>query len=304
MNSKELVKQAVRFQGPERLPVSYPYDWKKSDLVNVDVIQHYMGQSKTHSEWGFVWSHLDNNLTMGQPRETIIKTWENLKDYQPPDPYRTDRFDMMKQTRSEFGEDKNCKANLGLSGFTTMCFLRGFSETLEDMCLEREFIEALADKVFGFEEQLIQLLRPNGFDAVGLADDWATQQNLFISPQLWREIFKPRYKRQVELAHQCGLDLYFHSCGYIFDLIPDFIEIGVDILNPGQPNINNIPRMGEHFSGKICFACPVSYQTTGISGTKEDIYREAKELADCLGNHRGGPHWTRSNESYWSGCKA
>jgi hypothetical protein len=59
-------------------------------------------------------------------------------------------------------------------------------------------------------------------------------------------------------------------------------------LNPGQPNINGIPKMGENFSGKMCFACPVSYQTTGISGTKEEIYGEVKELVDCLGNRGGG----------------
>jgi uroporphyrinogen-III decarboxylase len=156
------------------------------------------------------------------------------------------------------------------------------------MYLERENLEKLADVVFGFEEQIIRQLKPQGFDAVGLADDWATQENLLISPKLWREIFKPRYKRQVDLAHECGLDLYFHCCGYIYDIIADFIEIGVDILNPGQPNINNISRMGRNFSGKICFACPVSYQTTGISGSKEDIYREVKAFADCLGNHNGG----------------
>jgi hypothetical protein len=111
---------------------------------------------------------------------------------------------------------------------------------------------------------------------------------MFISPKLWREIFKPRYKRQIDIAHECGLDVYFHCCGYIYDIMPDFIEIGLDVLNPGQPNINNIQRMGENFSGKMCFACPVSYQTTGISGSKEDIYREVKELVDNLGNQGGG----------------
>jgi hypothetical protein len=194
----------------------------------------------------------------------------------------------MKKARRELGDGKYYKANFVLTGFTTMSFLHGCTQTLEDLCLERDHIEALADIVFGFEEDVIRLLKPQGFDAVGLADDWGTQENLFISPALWREIFKPRYRRQAELAHACGLDLYFHSCGYIFDIIPDLIEIGVDILNPGQPNINGIRKMGEAFSGKIAFACPVSYQTTGISGSREEIYSEVKELVECLGNRGGG----------------
>jgi uroporphyrinogen decarboxylase len=285
---KELLKQAIRFQGPERIPLSYPYDWKESDIVRVEVVRNYMGPNKTLSEWGFEWQHLENDLTMGQPKEAVIKKWSDLDGYRPPNPYDPTRFDEMKRMRAELGDDKFYTANFVLSGFTVMAFLRGFSETLEDLYLERENIERLADIVFGFEEEIIKQLKPQGFDCVTFADDWGTQESLFISPKLWREVFKPRYKRQIDLIHECGLVLYLHSCGYIFDIIGDLVEIGLDVLNPGQPNINGIKKMGDAFSGKICFACPVSYQTTGISGTKEDIYREAKELADCLGNHNGG----------------
>jgi len=288
MTSKELVKCAIQFKGPERIPLSYPYDWRMSDIVNVDVVQNFIGPDKAASEWGFEWEHLENALAMGQPREPVIRTWADLARYRAPDPHDPTRFDAMKRTRRELGDGKYYKANFVLSGFTTMIFLRGFTETLEDLYLERDHIEALADIVFGFEEEVIRQLKDQGFDAVGLADDWGTQETLFISPALWRELFKPRYRRQIELAHACGLDLYFHSCGYIYDIIPDLIEIGLDILNPGQPNINGIQRLGEAFSGKIAFACPVSYQTTGISGSAEEIYREVRELVECLGNHGGG----------------
>jgi uroporphyrinogen-III decarboxylase len=283
-----LVKKAIRFQNPERIPLSNPYDLKSSDIVNVDVVRNFMGPNKTISEWGFEWQHLENDLTMGQPKEALIKNWSDLDAYRPPNPHDPARFDAMKKNREELGDDKYYKANFVLSGFTVMAFLRGFSELLEDMYLERENVERLADIVFGFEEEVIKLLKPQGFDTVGFADDWGNQKSMFISPKLWRDIFKPRYKRQIEIAHECGLDLYFHCCGYIYDIMPDFIEIGLDVLNPGQPNINGIARMGENFSGKMCFACPVSYQTTGISGTKDDIQGEVKELVDHLGNRNGG----------------
>lgn len=288
MTSKELVKRAIRFENPPRIPLSYPYDLRISDIVNVEVVRNFMGPDKTRSEWGFEWSRMENGLTMGQPREPVLGTWADLARYRVPDPRDPSRFDAMKKTRLELGDGKYYKANFVLSGFTVMSFLRGFAETLGDFYLERDHIEALADLVFGFEEEVIRQLKPEGFDAVGFADDWGSQDSLFISPALWREIFKPRYKRQIELAHACGLDLYFHCCGYIYDIIPDLIETGLDILNPGQPNINNVRRMGDAFSGKLCFACPVSYQTTGISGSKDDIYREVREFVDCLGNRGGG----------------
>jgi uroporphyrinogen decarboxylase len=288
MDSKERVKRAVAFKGPDRIPVQYPYDWTVSDLVNVEVIFNHQGPDRKTSEWGFRWSHLDNELTMGQPERPAIQDWKDLREYRAPDPRAPGRFDLMKKMRSELGAGKYYKANLVLSGFGVMSCLRGFTSIIEDLYLERENVEKLADIVFGFEEELIRQLKPQGFDAVNLADDWGTQQNLFISPALWREVFKPRYRRQIECAHACGLDVYFHCCGRIYDIIQDFVDIGLDILNPGQPDINGIRRMGEGFSGRICFACPVSYQTTGISGGREEIQREIGELIGNLGNHRGG----------------
>ena len=92
----------------------------------------------------------------------------------------------MRKTRAELGDDKYYKANFVLTGFTVMAFLRGFSETLEDLYLDRENIETLADVVFGFEEQVIKLLEPQGFDAVGFADDWGTQESLFICAEALR----------------------------------------------------------------------------------------------------------------------
>jgi uroporphyrinogen decarboxylase len=288
MDSRELVKRAVRFERPERIPVQYPYDWRQSDIINVEVVNYFQGQDRKSTEWGFRWSHLENELTMGQPEQPLIRDWSDLKKFRAPDPGANDRFDLMRKMRAELGGKKYYKANFVLTGFGVMSCLRGFARIMEDFYLERENVERLADIVFGFEEGLIRLLKPQGFDAVGFADDWGTQQNLFISPALWREVFKPRYKRQIELAHDCGLDFYFHCCGYIYDIIPDFIEIGLDILNPGQPDINGIEKMGRDFSGRLCFACPVSYQTTGISGSPADIRREVDEMVAHLGNRGGG----------------
>lgn len=288
MNSKEIVKRAVKMQDPERVPLLYAYSLEKSDVVNVEVVRHFMGPDKNISEWGFEWDHIDKGLAMGQAKEAMIKTWDNLKNFKAPNPNDLSRFDKIKNTREKLGDGKYYKANFSLSGFAVMTLLRGFTEMMEDLYLEREYVEELADIVFGFEEEIIKKVKDFGYDAIGLADDWGTQQSLFISPNMWREIFKPRYKKQIELAHQYGLDVYLHSCGYIYDIIPDLIEIGLDILNPGQAGLNGIKRMGENFGGKICFSCSVSYQTTGISGSKEDIFKDIKEYVDCLGCFKGG----------------
>jgi hypothetical protein len=82
--------------------------------------------------------------------------------------------------------------------------------------------------------------------------------------------------------------VYFHCCGQYLPIIPDLIEVGVDMLNVAQPNLYDIPELGQKFGGKVCFVCPVSYQTTSISGTREDIFEDVRLLVENLGDFNGG----------------
>lgn len=75
MTSKELVRRAAHFGNPERIPMSYPYDLKVSDIVNVDVVHNFIGPDKSRSEWGFEWEHLENDLALGQPRSPVLADW-------------------------------------------------------------------------------------------------------------------------------------------------------------------------------------------------------------------------------------
>jgi uroporphyrinogen decarboxylase len=288
MNSKERVKKAIKRQGPDQVPLLFAYSLQDSDVINVEVVRHFTGENRDKSEWGFEWARSDESLVMGKPKRACIMDWEDLADFRAPDPYDETRFDKIRTTREKYGDDRYYKANFILSGFSVMTMLRGFSSLMEDLYLDRENVEKLADVVFGFEEDVIRQAARHGYDAIGLADDWGTQSGLLISPDLWREIFKPRYARQIELAHRCGLDVYLHSCGYIYDIVGDLVEIGLDIINPGQPDINDVVRLGRDFGGKICFACPVSYQTTGVSGSRDDIFRQVRDYVANLGCFTGG----------------
>lgn len=288
MTRKEQVFRAIHMQGPEYVPLLYSKTMDDTDIVIIPVEMHFTGPDKDLSEWGFQWDYIDHNLTLGQPKESIIKTWDDLKNYKAPNAFDQTRFDAIKEAKKRFGDDRYYMANFILTGFTIMTMLRGFNNLLEDMYLNREAVEKLADIVFCVEEDIIRQLKQNGFDVIALGDDFGTQDNLIMDPQIWREIIKPRLKKQIDLSHECGLDISLHSCGYIYDIIPDLIELGFDMLNPGQPNINGIERMGKNFGGKICFACPISYQSTGVTGTKEDIFREIKKYVDYLGSYNGG----------------
>ncbi len=286
LNSRETVKRAIHMEGPNRVPLLFfNRDKKQSDIIMIDIVRHFIGDKKDMSEWGFKWERHDD--TMGQPVEELIKEWKDLTNLVIPDAANKKRFSHVDDVMNKYG-GKYYIASLGLTGFTIMSFLRGFENILVDIYENTQKVQELADIVFTFEENIIRQLKSYNFDAVAFFDDWGTQTNLILSPDKWREIFKPRYKKQFDLAHRCGLDVYFHCCGNIYEIIPDFIEIGVDMLNLSQPNIFDIENLRNEFGGKVCFVCPISYQTTAITGSKEDIYKEAKRLVDNLGSYNGG----------------
>jgi len=287
LTGKTLVKQALQFKNPERVPLVFiNCDRELSDIIMVEIEDNFGGPGNTVSEWGFHWEKQD--ATMGQVTDHILKTDKDIYSFTAPDPASPERFKLFNETREKFGRDKYYIGSLGLSGFTIMTLLRGFNETLIDLYSNRKKPDFLADTIFNFEEEIIRRTALEGADGIALYDDWGSQSSLIINPVMWREYFKPRYKRQCDIAHKHGLDVYFHSCGYIYDIIQDLIDIGVDMLNLGQPNLYDIEALGKDFGGSVCFVCPVSYQTTLISGTKEDIFEIVHEYIHHLGGFNGG----------------
>lgn len=286
MISNTLVQNTLQYHNYDRIPMVYfNRDKEKSDIIMIEVSHHFGGSDGLQSEWGFTWERCDES--MGQPSDGILQTPESILQYKAPDAFDSNRFAHVQDEMNKY-PGKYYLASFGLSGFTIMTCLRGFANVLEDMYLEEELFHTLADTIFTAEEQIIIQLKEQGFHGVAFFDDWGTQENLIISPDKWREVFKPRYRRQFELAHRHGLDVYFHCCGAIESIIEDFIEIGVDMLNISQPNLFDIEELGNKYGGRICFVCPVSYQTTSISGTPEMIENDVRTLVNHLGCFHGG----------------
>jgi uroporphyrinogen decarboxylase len=283
---RDQVIRAIRRDHPDYVPlIIWNQDFDQSDIVYGEIQKHFLGENRDYSEWGFYWSRKDE--TMGQPREPLIKDWNEIDKLKPPSLDLPGRFDELLKKKETYPE-KFLMASLALSGFTTMTFLAHFEEVLIHLSTKSQQLERLIDVVFNFEESLIRETSNFDVDAIAFLDDWGSQNGLMVSPDHWRKIFKPRYRKQFDLVHQQGMYVYFHSCGYIYPIISDFIEIGVDILNISQPNLYEIPKLGRDFGGKVCFCCPVSYQTTGISGNPQEIEQYTEYLFEHLGRFNGG----------------
>jgi uroporphyrinogen decarboxylase len=283
---KQIVDQAIQFQHPPRIPLWFV----NCDQTAGDVIVYHLSLNKPDrsgdNEWGYHLEKLDDG-TMGHPTAPCLPDWAAADRYVGPTLREQERMARLPAYLDEC-EDRYRLASLDLSGFTVYTLLRGFENSMMDFLIEPERFARLMDLVIDFECQLMALCARRGFHGIHLADDWGTQSGLMISPPLWRKLFKPRYQHQFRRAHELGLHVWFHCCGNFAEIVDDFCEIGVDVLNISQPNVVDIPPIGARLRGRQCFLMPISYQTVSISGSVEDIYGEAQRLYDSLGTPAGG----------------
>jgi uroporphyrinogen decarboxylase len=238
------------------------------------------------NEWGYRLVSLGDG-TMGHPVEAFYPAMPAPENIRVPALRETERMSKVAEFYDRCG-DRYRLASFDLSGFTVYTLLRGFERSMEDFLTDPDGFAALMDRIMNFECDLMRMAARHGFHGIHFADDWGCQSGLMISPVLWRRLFKPRYARQFELAHELGLHVWYHCCGDFAGIIDDFHEIGVDVLNISQPNAVDLAAVGRRLRGQQCFLMPISYQTVSISGTPEEIYAEARRLFDLLGTPTGG----------------
>ena len=282
MTKKELVKRAIAFGAPERVPIwMFNRDRKEGDILCCGLDLPLDGRS----EWGYEFESLDS--TMGQVKKPVLPAWDALAAFPFPELRQELRLARAREFVASAG-DHYLVGGLGITGFNLYTFLRGFGNAMMDFLADRERAEPLLDRIMGFETELIAIAAQAGVDGVHFADDWGSQEGLLVAPDLWRSLFKPRYEAQFRHARDLGLEVWFHSCGNITDIVPDMHEIGVDVMNISQPNACDLDLLGALLRGKQCFLIPISYQTDSISGTPERIIETARRQYRLLGTPRGG----------------
>ncbi|MCE5197721.1 MAG: uroporphyrinogen decarboxylase family protein [Armatimonadota bacterium] len=312
MQSKELVYSAIEFRNPPKVPIYYfNRDFARSDVVAtcystaVDFSPDMLGQT----EWGYIWQTLDG--TMGQPQGVPLAEPADFKSYVAPDPWALGRLDHVDAFIAE-NKEQFLVFTLGITGFNSATFLRGFENLLTDLYTDRALAAKALDFVFNFENGLVEQVVKHEVDAVKFSDDWGTQQGLMISPELWRDEFKPRYAEQFEMARKSGKKTWFHSCGNVHEIIPDMIDIGLDVIELLQPDIFGVEQLAKEFGGDICFCCSIDHQRKAISGTRQEIRDYAKLLVEKLGAFKGGfiayienyPSLGMSEQTYQWICEA
>jgi hypothetical protein len=291
ITSYDVVRRAIEFQTPPRLPVHMP-------ALGMDDVHHVgwnqigtgdHAQRETLDEWGCTWARTEVD-NMGQVKGHPLADWRALEHYRWPDPDDPAFYEGM-AARFEGAEGKYVKTGIFMLLFERMHALRGFENTLTDLYLERERIEALADRIVAFDLRIIENIAARFGDRIhgfSFTDDWGTQQNVFVRPQLWDAFFKPRYRRIFDAVHSHGWHVWMHSCGRINNILESLIDIGLDIIEPQQPRALGIEEIGRQFRGRICFASLCDIQHTLPFKDADAIREEAQLLLRSWATPQGG----------------
>ena len=292
MTSKERVKRAIEFNNPDRLPMEFSA-CGVNDSASIKWRQIGTGdktQRQTVDEWGCVWGRsevVNMGLVTGHP----LDDWGKLKNYPFPDPDDPVFWVGLEEAGRELDREKYIKTSIFMVLFERLHSLRGFENCLLDLYVERDKIENLADRIVEFDIGIIRntsRLFPGLIDGISFTDDWGTEQAAFISTELFDEIFKPRYKRIFDACHEAGWHVWLHSCGQMEELIPSFIETGVDVFNLLQPRVFGIEKFGRRFAGKTCFSTCADIQHTLPFKSGPEIEEEVKLLLDHWSTSKGG----------------
>ena len=291
MSSYEVVRRAITFEKPDRLPVRFD-SLGISDVFNVNWNQTGTGDlalQETEDEWGCTWRRTEVK-NMGQVKGHPLADWNTLTHYHWPNPNDPEFYAGME---AQFAgcEDKYIITGIFMLLFERMHSLRGFENTLTDLYLERERIEMLADRIVEFNLGIIDNIShrfPDRIHGFSFSDDWGTQQNLFIRPDLWDEFFKPRYMQIFDAAHAQGWHVWMHTCGKVNAIIDSLIEIGLDVINLQQPRALGIEDIGQQFRGRICFESLCDIQHTLPFKDTMKIQEEAHFLIDQWATSTGG----------------
>ncbi len=172
--------------------------------------------------------------------------------------------------------------------------MRGLDNFLADMLAEPEFASALLWKIEGLCKTLMgHFLDEAGetLDIIKIGDDLGMQENLLISPTTYREILKPVHADLIEfIKSRTKAKVFFHTDGDVYDLIPDFIELGVDILNPIQSSagrMSDLPRLKREYGDELVFCGAIDTQRILPYGSPDEVKAEVRRVIGALGEGGG-----------------
>ncbi len=297
MNSYEIMKAAINRKTPTRLPICFDsLGISDRHWVGANLSVQCAGNADNEDVWGCIWDQTEMK-NMGQVKVHPFEHSgipEDLSQTKFPD-YNDNKLYTHVEQQIIAGEQAGKYINAGIFMvlFERMHSLFGFENSLIGLVDEDEQHDMgrLADHIVDVHLCYIENLHrryPGRIHSISMTDDFGTQQAAYVSSEFWMEFFFPRYKRLFDAMHDCGYDVWVHSCGKVNEIVECYIQAGVDVVNLQQPRALGIAEMGQRYAGRIGFESLCDIQATLPSGNKQAVDADVKDLMRFWAQPEGG----------------
>ena len=261
--------------------------------LGLDIIQYSVGmvaskytfkEDEFTCEWGIKWQQVKYNTRFGEGkyREIIehpLSDDDKIKKYISPDPHREELYKPLERVLNIYGKEFCIMGVVVCTIFEGAWSMRGMEKLLIDMLLNEATANYVLDITFKYHLEVAKKLVQMGVDIIWLGDDVGSQKTMLMSPKLWRKYLKPRMSTICQELKKINptIKIAYHSDGYIIPIIDELIEIGIDVLNPIQPQSMDPLYLKKRHGNKLSFWGSLDEQYTLPFGTSEEVKKEVIE---------------------------
>lgn len=264
-------------------------------LTSVGWANSYYQQPGDYTdEWGVGWRSVEYRTPFGNGRYTEIASHPLAEDaaissYRPPDPNRPELYRDAAWTLKTFKDEYWIVGVTVTTIFETAWALRGYERLLVDLAVDPELAGCILEIPYRYHLAAAKKLVEMGVDMVWTGDDVGAQHGMLFSPAFWRRYFKPRMAHFIAELKRINpaVKVAYHSDGNVLPIIPDLIEIGLDVLNPIQPACMDPAQLKRDFGERLCFWGSIDEQHTLPFGKPQDVAAEVHTRLKTLGKNGG-----------------
>ena len=288
MTSRERVIQALEFKDFDRVPLEIGTELGitcfESD-VGYPAFSYGIGSSLgtpytkgMHTDfWGCLFEAGTDGV-LGEVKSPMLYEWSLLDSFKPPIEVLS-HADLSGVSKECQTSDKFMIHMWGTAPFQRIQFLRGSENVFMDLAVGNKEIFKLLEMVHEFYMTEVEMWANTDINAIHIEDDWGAQFAMLISPEMWREYFKPLYNDYCEIARKYDKYIIMHSDGHIMPIIDDLIEIGVHAIN-AQLDCMNVPELARLHHGKVAFWGGFDRQYLLPRGTEEEVRAEVRRIGN------------------------
>jgi hypothetical protein len=229
-------------------------------------------------EWGCRFSN-PRAGAIGIVREPLIGGWSRLEDLRTPvETLSVDRAGVNAFCRST---DRFVLSPTLARPFERLQFIRTMELALIDLLERPPELFDLLRRIHSHYRDEIEAWADTDVDGIAIMDDWGAQSSMLVSPDIFRELFKPMYREYSEIARRKGKRVFMHSDGWITDIIEDLIEVGIEALN-SQIFCMGVAELGRRYRGRITFWGEIDRQSLLAEGTPARVAAAVREAHSHL----------------------